>query len=142
MRRVLVPLLGVILLALASGPLSAQSMCLQDQYGNQHNFEFDFVHNYVYGTTTMAQGCDEPNWVLIGSWVKQPGGAVVELTAANPLGDADIGCISEFKLKGNYPNFAWYYAFGYGSQESTYVDCGVSPTADPGEGGALRPADQ
>lgn len=134
MNKALVLVLGLGMLA---GAASAQAVCLQDQFGNQYNFTIDASHKYVYGTVTAVQGCESQTWVLIGSYTSGP--LVVELTAANPLGDFDGGgCISEYKLKGNYPNFAWYYADGYGAQESTFVACGAAVLHEGTSGGARR----
>lgn len=132
MKKVLVFAIGLALLMPA---VASAQMCLQDQFGNQYNFTIDNAHKYVYGTVTNAQGCPGGLWPLTGSYTTGP--LVLELTAANPLG-ADQGCISTYKLKGNYPNFAWYYDFGYGAQESSYVPCGAEATANPEEGGARK----
>ncbi len=106
---------------------TAGAMCVQDQYGNQYNFVVDTINSYVYGSMISAQGCDAPTWYLTGSYYPDAGpGPQYELTAANPLGDADSSCIATYKIKGTYPNGAWYYTSGYGGQEFTFVSCGVA----------------
>lgn len=134
MNKALVLVFGLGLLAAAA---SSEAVCVQDQFGNQYNFTVDAAHKYVYGTVTAVQGCEAETWTLIGSYTTSP--LVTELTAANPLGDFDgNGCISEYKLKGNYPNFAWYYFDGYGAQESAFVACGAPVHRDGKSGGARR----
>lgn len=133
MKQTSILAFGLVLVATAA---LAGDLCLQDQYGNQYDFVIDSEHRYVYGTMTSVQGCDAPVWPLLGSYVGGP--LTVELTAANPLGDGDFACISEFKLKGQYPNFAWYYDTGYGAQESAWVSCGAAVPEDPAVGGARR----
>jgi hypothetical protein len=128
MKKLLV-LLGLALLMPA---VASAQYCLQDQYGNQYNFTVDSEHKYLYGSVTNVQGCASP-WPLTGSYTTGP--LVVELTAANPTPGV---CVSTYKLKGNYPNFAWYYEFGYGAQEATFVTCGSAPTAKAEEGGTRR----
>jgi len=98
---------------------SPTSFCLQDQYGNQYNFEVDSAHKYVYGYVIAAQECDAKVWYLTGSYV----GKNLELTAANPLGDNDTKCVPTFKIKGRFPNAAWYYVDGYGDQEFQWSPC-------------------
>lgn len=134
MKKALVFAVGFGLLGMAT---SSHARCVQDQYGNQYNFTVDTAHKYLYGTVTSVQGCEADTWTLIGSYTNGP--LVVELTGANPHGDFDAeGCIAQFKLKGNYPNFAWYYADGYGAQESQFVECGAPVRRDPKSGGVRR----
>ena len=133
MKKVLVFAFGLAMLMPAVA--SAQN-CLQDQYGNQYVFTVDSAHKYLYGQALMAQGCSAPTWTMLGSYTTGPVG--IELTASNPLGNSDPFCIQTFKLKGNYPNFAWYYDFGYGNQEATFATCLTTPTADPSSGGVRR----
>ena len=109
--------------------------CLIDQFGNKYEFTIDKDHKYVYGTVTNVQCGD--TWPLSGSYVKKAGFFQLELTAANP-NDGDA-CVPIYKLKGAYPNAAWYYVTGYGDQEFTYTVC-----AHPGkplrvEHGGARP---
>ncbi|UCG44888.1 MAG: hypothetical protein JSV58_05720, partial [Candidatus Bathyarchaeota archaeon] len=108
--------------------------CLQDQYGNVYDFEVDLDHNYIYGLFYSNQGCDAPIWPLTGSFARGEGW-MIELTGANPLGDSDPSCVPVFKVKGIYPNAAWYYADGYGGQEFTWTHCGAAITEDAGQGG-------
>jgi hypothetical protein len=131
MKKILV-LLGLALLMPA---VASAQYCLQDQYGNQYNFTVDSEHKYLFGTVTSAQGCTIPVWPILGSYTTAP--LVVEITAANPAGAGD-NCVLAFKLKGNYPNFAWYYEFGYGDQEGTWTTCLTSPAASPSAGGMLK----
>jgi hypothetical protein len=131
MRKVLV---FAFALALFMPAVASAQLCRQDQFGNQYNFTIDQAHKFVFGTVTNAQGCPGGPWPLTGSYTTGP--LVLELTAANPEGAG--GCVTIYKLKGNYPNFAWYYETGYGAQESAYVDCGAAPAAKPEEGGARK----
>jgi len=75
----------------------------------------------------------------LGSFVRS-GGTKLELTAVNPLGDGDPNCIPTYKLKGTYPNMAWYYTFEYGDQEFTFTSCatGQKPAGPGTFGGARR----
>lgn len=124
-------------LAVFAPAVASAQFCLQDQYGIQYNFTVDSEHKYLYGTATMPGLCTVNVWPVIGSYTTGP--LVVELTAANPLGAGDA-CVNTYKLKGNYPNFAWYYEFGYGAQEATWATCGSAPSADgDGPGGPRRP---
>jgi hypothetical protein len=114
-----------------------QAKCVQDQVGNQYEFYVDPAHHYLYGEMRSAQGCDAPVWYLIGAWVPA-GGTKYELTASNPLGDADTHCVPVYKIKGLYPNGAWYYTEGYGDQEFQFVPCGSVVEGDSEAGGALK----
>jgi hypothetical protein len=110
--------LGVLLLA-----GTANAVCIQDQYGGQYELTLDPAHLYAYGTAD-AVGCDATFYFLTGSVVPlAAGGFALEVTAANPLGDFDNECIATFKLKGQFPNFAWYYDDGYGGQEASWAGC-------------------
>ncbi len=119
---------GLIMASQASFAVKKAS-CLQDQYGNQYNVVYDTTTDSITGTMTTAQGCPATTWPLIGSYR----GKVMEITAANP----DLSsCVNMYMLKGSYPNFAWFYANGYGAQESAYVACGAPASADGSSGGA------
>ncbi|MBI5444582.1 MAG: hypothetical protein HY900_25630 [Deltaproteobacteria bacterium] len=109
----------------------AQTLCLQDQYGNQYNFTVDRTQTYVYGTTIGA-GCGAVEWPITGSFVQQDG-IILELTASNPLGVSD-NCVLTYKLKGKYPYAAWYYEDGYGGQEFTWADCAPTTTLESQSG--------
>jgi len=141
--------LGCVLLAsIAVGALAPRSsvptlpaallgsVCLQDQYGDQYSFTVDEQHGYVFGSAMINSqfACGTTPWPLTGSYTQTEDGLLLELTVANPAG---IGqpCVSTFKLKGLFPRFAWYYDFGYGSQESAYVTCGSDATASSSSGG-------
>jgi hypothetical protein len=122
---------GLMVLAMSAG---AQAMCVQDQYGGQYDFTIDSAHTYLYGSATMPAGlCGAPVWLLTGSFVNS-GGTKYELTAANPLGESDPSCIATFKIKGTYPNGAWYYTGGYGGQEFQLIDCVAAAASADAEG--------
>jgi hypothetical protein len=116
-----------LLASLRSSDIPPASGCLQDQYGDQWNFFTDFDHRSFAGTVTMAQGCADPTFHMIGSYVRR----VFAFTAINPLGDGDPNCIATFMVKGAYPNSAWFYDTGFGAQEFTWAMCGTTPAADP-----------
>lgn len=126
---------GVFLAAIVASAPWCMATCLQDQYGNQYQFT-QTDNEAVIGTATNAQGCGTAPWPLIGAYIHKNGGIQLELTASNP---APGGCQPIYMLKGTYPNFGWYYDYGYGGQESVYVECGAQDpvTARPGQG-ALR----
>jgi hypothetical protein len=145
--KLAIPFVCLVLASVAVGALAPRtpspalpaalvgSTCLQDQYGNQYSFTVDAEHGYVFGTMTDGQGCGTISWPLTGSFAETAEGLLLELTVANPDGGAF--CVPTFKLKGLFPRFAWYYATGYGAQESTYAPCGSDATADPSSGGLL-----
>ncbi len=120
----------LVCIPLVSVMVDAQSTaCLQDQYGNQYNFTIDTVHNYLYGTATPSSTqCPSPPWALTGSYVQTGAGLALELTAAMPSG---ASCVPIYTLKGDFPNFDWYYDYGISTtpQQSKFVACGtaVSP---------------
>jgi len=118
------------------------AFCVFDQAGNQYSFSRDLTDpqgNYLLGTVTNNQGCASTTWYLLGSFVRS-GGTKLELTAVNPLGDHDPNCVPTYKLKGTYPNMAWYYTFGYGDQEFAFTSCatGQKPAGPVTSGGARR----
>ena len=116
----------LVCLVLATGMVYGQSACIQDQYGNQYNYTVDNPTGDVYGSVTNVQGCAAV-WPLTGSFVKtSSGGRFLELTAANPNGTADA-CYPTYMVKGAWPNFDWYYAFGPSPtpQPGTWVACGA-----------------
>ncbi|CAN5324807.1 hypothetical protein BH20ACT24_BH20ACT24_16220 [soil metagenome] len=117
----------------------AGSKCVQDQYGNQYEFTVDAANRYLYGTMHSGQACEASDWHLLGSYVNAGGRLVYELTASNPLGDSDAGCIPAFKIKGVWPHGAWFYPTGYGDQEFRWTSCGAKPTP-PASGGARKGA--
>jgi hypothetical protein len=109
--------------------------CLVDQYGNVYNFTIDKPHKFVYGTVTNNQGCAS-TWPLVGSYTGK-GGLHLELTAANP---DDSVCIGVYKLKGDYPNAEWYYAFGPGGQAFQFTACSdTKPVQSSTRGGSRGP---
>lgn len=131
MKKILLSItLALVIGVFMATNASADAYCVQDQYGNEYNFVTIDEINYAYGTVTMAettiQHCDAPTFHLTGSWVWK-NRAKFELTAANPLGDADTGCITTYKLKGNWPSGDWYYIDGPSAepQPFTFVDCSV-----------------
>ena len=134
-RTALVLCFAFLLFGLSTA--AAVAMCIQDQYGNQYDFTIDYTNNYLYGTVTMAQGCDATVWYVTGSYYGG-GGPPYELTAANPLGDADLFCVTTFKIKGIYPDGEWYYTTGYGAQPFTWLPCGAPAADTSGSGGALK----
>jgi hypothetical protein len=109
---------------LALAAQMASAVCLQDQYGGQYNITYNAPRTTITGTYSTSGGVCGATWSLIGSWVTKGSVRHQELTAANPdpLG-AGSDCVPMFKLKGKYPNFAWYYTGGYGAQESRFVAC-------------------
>ncbi|MFQ6105407.1 MAG: hypothetical protein ACE5OP_14125 [Candidatus Glassbacteria bacterium] len=121
--------LTVVTLFVAASAAGATS-CFMDQYGNEYWFDINFAEGYVYGTTESAQGCDAPTWYLQGSFYITTSGIQFELSASNPLGDADNYCIASYKLKGikvgaNW-EFMWYYQWrDYGDQPGNLVPCSM-----------------
>jgi hypothetical protein len=111
--------------------------CLQDQYGNKYNFTIDSTGQYVYGTVTNGQNCSGGAWPLIGSYTVTSSGTALELTTANPLGDAS-GCAPEYMLKGVLPNFQWYYSVPGEPQPGTWVSCSATLTNKPSGKGAQK----
>ncbi len=113
----------------------ANAFCLQDQYGNQYNLSY-VAPFYLYGTVSNGQ-CTGV-WPVTGSiaYSLSSPGLVWEITGATQT--AESSCIDTFKLKGNYPNFEWYYASGPGGQAATYVPCGSAVTNNSSIGGALK----
>jgi hypothetical protein len=107
--------------------------CVQDQYGNQYKFALDATHQYITGSATNAQGCSGSTWPLLGSYTYTEKGILVEFTLVNP--SSDSGCVNAYKLKGIWPNSAWYYEGGYGAQEFTFVPCGTALAADAAKAG-------
>jgi hypothetical protein len=112
--------------------------CLQDQYGNQYNFTLVTSSQYLYGTVTSGQNCPGGAWPLVGSYTSTSSGIALELTTANPEGNAS-SCVSEYMLKGVYPNFQWYYPFtGTEPQPGTWASCSATITNKPSGKGALK----
>ena len=126
-------------LILVSGIASCQeTKCLQDQYGNQYTFSIDQESLYLYGSVKSNQGCVASTWPIIGSFVTTAEGTGLELTAANPLGEAGDPCILTFKIKGKMPNFQWYYVNpNLERQPGTWVACGT-PTLNQASGKGMR----
>lgn len=104
----------------------AEARCSQDQYGNQYTYTLDRTTQSITGTVLNVQNCSVQVWPLIGSYARQAGVRVQQLTAANP--DPNSSCVAMYMLKGDYPNFAWFYESGYGAQEATFVACSAIPT--------------
>jgi hypothetical protein len=102
--------------------------CVQDQYGNQYNFKLDTAHQYITGSATNAQGCSGGTWPLLGSYAYTEKGILVEFTLVNP--SESSSCVDAYKLKGIWPDSAWYYESGYGAQEFTFVPCGTAVKAE------------
>jgi len=112
--------------------------CLQDQYGNKYNFTVVTSSQYLYGTVTTGQSCPGGTWPLIGSYTSTSSGIALELTTANPEGSSST-CVSEYMLKGVYPNFQWYYPFtGAEPQPGTWVSCTDILSSKPSGKGALK----
>jgi len=127
----------VFCVAMGSGIVYGQTACLQDQYGNQYDFTIDTTHGYLYGTVSNAQSCPASTWSLTGSYVQTTSGLGIELTAANPNGTSDP-CFPIYTLKGIWPNFDWYYAFGISTiPQARWVACGT-PTSDKATGKGAR----
>jgi hypothetical protein len=127
----------VSVLALAGGAQWSLADCIQDQYGFQYNITYDTAHQSITGTATFA-GCPATVWPLTGSYVRKGSLKIQQITAANP--DSGPECRTMVMLKGNYPNFAWYYDNGYGGQASKFVACGRAVSeAAPAAGGARGP---
>lgn len=119
----------------ASALAAPPNECVQDQYGNQYNLVYDGATQSITGTVNMVQ-CPGSTWSMIGSYTKKGGVRTQEITAAADVTDA--ACVVMIKLKGAYPNFAWYYTTGYGAQESTYSSCSADAASAGQQGGALR----
>jgi hypothetical protein len=149
MKRVLLSIIFTFVISVFMvAEARADAFCVQDQYGNQYNFVTDNLNRYAYGSATMVkttiQDCDTPTYHITGSWVRssrihpQTGTSVInyELTAANPLGDSDVGCVATYKLKGVWPDGEWYYIAGISPvpQPFTFADCSV-PADDTGVSG-------
>jgi len=123
---VLIILMVLCMVTEASAWGLRDGMCIQDAVGNQYRLTLDYKHQYITGTVYSVQGCTEPEWPILGSYL----GTVYEITAANPLGNQDH-CVPAFKIKGVFPYGAWYYDDGYGAQKFKWVPC-TSPPPVPG----------
>jgi hypothetical protein len=120
----------------------ASPICYVDQFGTSYSFHRDTADpegNYLIGIARDHQGCDSPTWYIEGSFVSQ-NGLRLQLTVINPLGDGDSRCVGSYTLKGRFPDMAWYYTYGYGQQEFTFVSCADArrPARRITRGGARR----
>jgi hypothetical protein len=114
---------------------SSKKPCFQDQYGNRYVFTVDAEHHYLYGAAVNESSAQcARKWYLLGSYSDD---GRYELTATNPLGDGDPPCVPAYKIKGIWPDGAWYYSTGFGNQEFTWATCGSGPTAPSDKGGLL-----
>ncbi len=143
-RIALFGVLGAVLCgnagATALPPQTDIPTCIQDQYGNQYDkLAFDVARRIITGIAHNRQSCDK-DWPMIGSWDVDPDGKIImELSVANP--SPSSGCTEMYKLKGVYPEAAWNYTSGYGSQEFKYAPCSSKPpilkkALEKGSGGA------
>ena len=72
--------------------------CVQDQYGNQYNYNLDPTHQYITGSAVSAQGCSGGTWPLLGSYTYTEKGILVEFTL---VGDGFTNCPFELGTRVN-----------------------------------------
>ena len=122
---------AVGLFFIASSAFAQAQSCLQDQYGNKYSFTVDPAHQYLYGSMTRysAEPCGAQVWPLTGSYITTEAGTGLELTVANPAASADTYCVVQYKLKGKFPNFQWYYPNGpsTGDLPAVWKSCSAPP---------------
>ncbi len=127
-----------VLALLGAAHAQAQSFCLQDQFGNQYNMEYDAANLSLFGSAVMAQ-CNNDVWPLVGgiSFSVNPGpGVMLHVTVANSV--QSIGCRDIAMLRGILPDFEWYLETGYAAQPASWVACGTAVSADATTGGAVE----
>lgn len=126
---------GVVVAGLASAALPSLADCIQDAYGNQYFLNFDTVHQTITGNAKMVQ-CDGAVWALVGSYSGANFNRRQQTIAFANSNDAPNCQFGPFMLKGKYPNYAWYYTYGYGGQDGKFVACttGEAPASLAGQG--------
>lgn len=126
---------GAVAAFLASAAVPSQADCIQDAYGNQYFLNFDTVHQTITGNAKMVQ-CDGAIWAIVGSYSGANFNRRQQTLAFANANDAPNCQFGPFMLKGKYPNYAWYYPYGYGGQEGKFVACTTveAPVSLPGQG--------
>lgn len=131
-------LTAVLVMCTAS---SAAAFCFQDQFGFQYSFSLDKGNGLVLGTATSDPNCDTATYHVFGSFMKVAGVYEYELTAVNPLGEGDSGCVHSYKIKGQWPAGDWYFPLPFPAypedRSFTWKSCSA---LKPSAGLSLLPA--